>query len=511
MPGDRKASCFNGAIGSWYDIGLISIAFLVAFSAYNTIQSLATSFLPGNLGSVSLGILYVTVAIGVWLSPGIANRIGLKWSLVLGLATYVVFEASLIKINYWVVVAASVVIGSGSGVLWVAVGQKIADTAKNGVSLGLANGVFWSVFQINGILGPLLAYFVLPRLNATSTLFVMFTAFGAAGTVLAALLRPDGDADADPAVGSSEQRSIADAGSRRLPGSDRNTSASGSTKLSGIGIDGDKDPLVRAVMPAGSDGEVLGEEEQDDQLRNVMSGIALGGEGGEDDGFWAVVWRGVTRALSSAVTDWRVRCLAPLFFLTGWELAFWSGEFPQIISKHDVPLTATVVGVGEVLGGFLFGSLSDRIGRLAVVALASGVYCIGLVLVLVAREEVEVDRNTGDVIRSATSLGPVLGETALGLFAAALCFGLGDSGLYTQCLAVVGDLFPSDGKGPGVHGGGDVGNNTSSGAGAEESLLGNSGDREHVQRHDVVAAVSGAAAEPQPVGGAVSVDVFAMF
>lgn len=214
------------------------------------------------------------------------------------------------------------------------------------------------------------------------------------------------------------------------------------------------------------------------------SSTALSRDG--SDGFWLIVWRGIARATSTAVSDWRVRLLAPLFFLTGWELAFWSGEFPQVISKHDVPLTATVVGVGEVLGGLVFGWLSDRIGRLAVVGLASGLYCTGLVLVMVARAEVEFDSESGEVTRTAHSLGPVLGETALGLFAAALCFGLGDSGLYTQCLAVIGDVFPKE----------------DGGIGGEQRVTSGEGGK-----------TAGSTSEgPEGIeGGAVSVDVFAVF
>lgn len=55
--------------------------------------------------------------------------------------------------------------------------------------------------------------------------------------------------------------------------------------------------------------------------------------------------------------------LAVIFFFSGLEMAFWAGEFPQLLSSDVIGLVLAFVGVGEVVGGLFFGPLSDRAGR----------------------------------------------------------------------------------------------------------------------------------------------------
>ena len=89
----------------------VSLGFLVLFSAYNSLQNFATSLLPGNLGNVSLAILYISVCFFVFTAPRIVGRLGEKTAIMLGAACYVVYMASCIHVIYGVVLAAAVVIG----------------------------------------------------------------------------------------------------------------------------------------------------------------------------------------------------------------------------------------------------------------------------------------------------------------------------------------------------------------------------------------------------------------
>jgi hypothetical protein len=135
---------------------------------------------PGNLGNVSLAILYISVSAFVFAAPWIVARIGEIWAMFWGAACYVVYMGSVIYIVEDVVIATSIVIGLyftirslflcqtrhpvsrvgfGSAILWVGCGAYLlkCSSAEN---YGRNSGIFWAIMQFSNILGNLGAYFV---------------------------------------------------------------------------------------------------------------------------------------------------------------------------------------------------------------------------------------------------------------------------------------------------------------------------------------------------------------
>ena len=85
-----------------------------------------TTLLPGCLGFTSLCVLYVSVCPSLLLAPGICASIGDKWTLVLGALCYSIWIASLTRPDIpSLVIAASVIIGFGAAILWVAQGTYL--------------------------------------------------------------------------------------------------------------------------------------------------------------------------------------------------------------------------------------------------------------------------------------------------------------------------------------------------------------------------------------------------
>ena len=62
--------------------------------------------------------------------------------------------------------------------------------------------------------------------------------------------------------------------------------------------------------------------------------------------------------------------LLPMYAFSGFELAFWTGEFTQLLTPGVIGLVLAFSGVGEVVGGLAFGRLSDSLGRSASITLA---------------------------------------------------------------------------------------------------------------------------------------------
>jgi MFS family permease len=148
---------------------------------------MVTSLLPGNLGNVSLGILYASICVFVFVAPPVVRALGDKNAMLLGAACYVVYLASLIHIVRAAVLVASVVIGFGATVLWVAMGTFLTKCSAPH-HVGRNTGIFWGIFQLSNVLGNLLVYFLYA--HARNVLFIVFTAVAAGGVGILFLLRP---------------------------------------------------------------------------------------------------------------------------------------------------------------------------------------------------------------------------------------------------------------------------------------------------------------------------------
>eukprot|EP00050_Salpingoeca_kvevrii_P019971 m.92693 g.92693 ORF g.92693 m.92693 type:complete len:439 (-) comp8657_c1_seq2:43-1359(-) len=172
-----------------YNIVVMSVAFLILFLSYNSLQNYVTSLLPGNLGNESMGVLYVSVCLFVFVAPTTVAAWGERIAMIVGAAGYLVFMASLIKIDKAVVLLCSVVIGAGAAILWVAQGAFLVKASAPG-TYGANAGMFWGIFQVSNVAGNLAAYFVYQHVGGGRTLFVSFLVVASLGTIVFFLMRP---------------------------------------------------------------------------------------------------------------------------------------------------------------------------------------------------------------------------------------------------------------------------------------------------------------------------------
>eukprot|EP00897_Mesotaenium_endlicherianum_P004993 jgi/Mesen1/4521/ME000023S03892 len=121
------------------DLWLLSTTFLLVFLAFNTTQNLESS-----------------------LNTALGTRVGM----LAGLSGYWLFVAA----NLATLIPASIYLGFSAAILWVAEGAYIAAAAKGhaaacGLSedatIGDFNGIFWSFFASNQVVGNLLAMLIL--------------------------------------------------------------------------------------------------------------------------------------------------------------------------------------------------------------------------------------------------------------------------------------------------------------------------------------------------------------
>eukprot|EP01012_Entosiphon_sulcatum_P020180 TRINITY_DN25167_c0_g1_i1.p1 TRINITY_DN25167_c0_g1~~TRINITY_DN25167_c0_g1_i1.p1 ORF type:complete len:476 (+),score=124.71 TRINITY_DN25167_c0_g1_i1:79-1506(+) len=168
----------------------MSLSFFGVFMAFNTAQSLATSILPGDLGNICGGTLYIVFTLACIPAASLVDKIGPRASVFFGavpygalVLTYLyphpsfddgkpsisdLFAKDLFGAVLSIVMFA--LVGLGAPVLWTGQGVYLGRCALNAAAgedsspeaaTSYFNGLFWSMFQANGTVGNLIASIIL--------------------------------------------------------------------------------------------------------------------------------------------------------------------------------------------------------------------------------------------------------------------------------------------------------------------------------------------------------------
>jgi hypothetical protein len=190
----------------------------------------------------------------------------------------------------------------------------------------------------------------------------------------------------------------------------------------------------------------------------------------------------------------RMLLLLPLFFFSGAELSFWTGEFPLLLqngSMGEIGFVLAWAGVGEVAGGVLMGRLSDAAGRSAALLLAVAAYSGALALSCAVK--------SGAPAAAVTWQG-----SPVAAFAAALLFGVADAGFNATAYAMCSQLY-----GPGAEAAAAA---AAAGEGKEEEGEGGEGASQRLLGGaEAPALLVGGADAPAPPNPHASVGAFSIF
>lgn len=169
---------------------LLGAAFFLIFAAFNSSQNLVTSLLAGNLGFVSLCVLYATVCLCLPLVPFIVSKVDARRAMCGSALLYSCYVGSLISGNFWAVNVCAVLLGFGAAVLWTVQGaflSALSTDAERGDNVGL----FWAIFSASTIIGNLTSFVFLHFFPHLDERWLMggFTGLGIAGSLLLLFLR----------------------------------------------------------------------------------------------------------------------------------------------------------------------------------------------------------------------------------------------------------------------------------------------------------------------------------
>lgn len=186
------------------DVHILSSAFLLIFLAYGAAQNLETTLnTEEDLGTISLGILYLSFTFFSMVASSVVRVLGSKNALVLGTTGYWLFIAANLMPTWYTMVPASLYMGFSASIIWVGQGTYLTSTARShardydlheGTVIGNFNGEFWGMFASHQFVGNLVSLALLRdgsgggTSSNTTLLFIVFLCSMTLGTILMCFL-----------------------------------------------------------------------------------------------------------------------------------------------------------------------------------------------------------------------------------------------------------------------------------------------------------------------------------
>ncbi|XP_062826711.1 UNC93-like protein MFSD11 [Anolis carolinensis] len=372
------------------NIIVLGTAFMFMFTAFQTCGNVAQTVITNlnntdfhGSGYTSMAVIYGVFSASNLISPSVVAILGPQLSMFIGGIFYSIYIAVFIQPSTWTFYTASVFLGIAAAVLWTAQGNCLTINSNEN-TIGRNSGIFWALLQSSLFFGNLYIYFAWQgKLHITErdrrTVFIALTVISLVGTVLFFLIRTPEESNSD------EEESSTDNLVERTSGHSRMTKA----------VDAFKRSIKLCVTK-----EIL---------------------------------------LLSITTAY-----------TGLELTFFSGVYGTCIGavnkfgneeKSLIGLSGIFIGVGEILGGGIFGLLSksNRFGRNPVVMLGIVVHFIAFYLIFYNIPN-DAPIASMDGTDSIAYMEP---SKEVAVFCSFL-LGLGDSCFNTQLLSILGFLYSED-------------------------------------------------------------------
>ncbi|KAM4674655.1 UNC93-like protein MFSD11 isoform 1-T4 [Amazona ochrocephala] len=373
-----------------FNIIILGVSFMFIFTAFQTCGNIAQTVITNlnstdfhGSGYTSMSIIYGVFSASNLLSPSVVAIVKPQLSMVVGGVFYSLYIAVFIQPTTWTFYTASVFIGIAAAVLWTAQGNCLTVNSDEN-TIGRNSGVFWALLQSSLFFGNLYVYFAWQGKTHISesdrrTVFIALTVISLVGTVLFFLIRKQEDIKA-----------------------------------------GEENPA----------NEIPGDSSS---AQNKM-----------------------TRALAAFKKSIKLSFTQEMMLLsvttayTGLELTFFSGVYGTCIgavnrfgseAKSLIGLSGIFIGVGEILGGGIFGLLSkkSRFGRNPVVMLGIVVHFLAFYLIFLNMP------NDAPIapMEGTDDTAYMIPSKNVAIFCSFL-LGLGDSCFNTQLLSILGFLYSED-------------------------------------------------------------------
>ncbi|XP_058797191.1 UNC93-like protein MFSD11 [Phymastichus coffea] len=376
------------------NVMILSWGMMLVFTAFQTMGNIQKAVLESigkddpnfkGDGYVSLAIIYGVFALCNWLAPSFISMTGPRTSVVVGSACYVLFIASFLFPRTEFLYIASVIVGVGGALVWTGQGTFLTVNS-NEETMSRNSGLFWAIFQSSLFIGNIFVYFVFTddQINADrrNLTFKVLTSVSIVGLcLLLTMKRPPQNQNMGPAEGvSSNDKEL------RIPESPK------------------EKPLLAA-------------------------------------------WHALTDAIKLFFTT-RMLMLSLTFIYTGLSLTFFSSVYSSSISFTEsmgpnrnslLGLSGICVGIGEVVGGAVFGMLASKCGGCSgwpVVSIGFAVHAFAFIAAVLNLPNAAPFGKTSDI-------GVITPSPGLAMVGS-LTLGFGDACFNTQVYSLLGVLYSTE-------------------------------------------------------------------
>uniref|UniRef100_A0A8C8C320 Major facilitator superfamily domain containing 11 n=1 Tax=Oncorhynchus tshawytscha TaxID=74940 RepID=A0A8C8C320_ONCTS len=377
------------------NIIILGFGFMFMFTAFQTcgnieqtvIKSFNSTEFHGS-GYTSMAIIYGVFSASNLIAPSVVAVIGPQLSMFFSGLVYSGYIAMFIHPYTWSFYTASVVVGIAAAILWTAQGNLLTINSTD-ATIGRNSGIFWALLQFSLFFGNMYIYFawhghVHISDKDRQTVFISLTVISLVGSFLFFLIqKPEPEATPSEA-------------SESLLQTESTESA----------------PIIIA------------------QLTDMCPLLT-------------------EKALQLSVTK-EMLLLSISIAYTGLELTFYSGVYGTCIgamtqfgndAKSLIGLSGIFIGLGEILGGGVFGMLNkcNRFGRNPVVLLGLITHFVAFYLIFL-----NIASDAPIAPEEGTHLQAYITPSVEVALLCSFLLGLGDSCFNTQLLSIVGFMFRED-------------------------------------------------------------------
>ena len=137
---------------------------------YSAKQVNTTGYVDGFTGDgyVANSLLYATFSVSNFLAPWCIDMMGPRLSMVAGCLGYTAYSAQLLYLSDFTLYTAAVLNGLGASLLWTGQGNFLSINSSQQTAARDA-GIFWSLYQLSGVLGNLAVYFLFLGVSVIKT------------------------------------------------------------------------------------------------------------------------------------------------------------------------------------------------------------------------------------------------------------------------------------------------------------------------------------------------------
>ncbi|XP_035037595.1 UNC93-like protein MFSD11 [Hippoglossus stenolepis] len=371
------------------NIIILGFGFMFMFTAFQTCGNIEQTVLKSfnstefhGSGYTSMAIIYGVFSASNLIAPSVVTIVGPQLSMFFSGLLYSGYIAMFIYPYTWSFYTASVLVGVGAAVLWTAQGNVLTINSTDN-TIGRNSGIFWALLQFSLLFGNLYIYCAWHgHVHITDkdrqTVFISLTVISLVGCFLFFLIRrPD---------------------------------------------------------PESSPSEVQAESTESSTDTSPHSGLC-------------------SQALDAFVQACKIFVTKEMLLLsftigyTGLELTFYSGVYGTCIgamtgfgkdAKSLIGISGIFIGIGEILGGGVFGMLnkSNRFGRNPVVLLGLITHFVAFYLIFL-----NIASDAPLAPEEGTDLQAYITPSVAVAMLCSFLLGLGDSCFNTQLLSIVGVMF----------------------------------------------------------------------